>query len=80
MSFTPNIIQLRMLATISNAKAQGLKITPDTIVSTAFTWGMVQPRWRYPARYSGTPADIGSVWQDWNELQASGLVPPGVVI
>lgn len=69
-----------MLASCYQAKAQGLKITPDTIVSTAFTWGMVQPRWRYPSRYPGVPSDIGSVWQDWYDLQASGLVPSGVVI
>lgn len=80
LAFIPNIIQQRMLAICYQARAQGLKVTPDTIVSTAFTWGMVQPRWRYPARYTGIPSDIGSVWLYWQQLQASGLVPLGVVI
>ena len=77
--FTPNTIQNTMLRVCYQALAVGITVTPTTIVSTAFTWSMLTPRWYYPPRYPGTPADINSVWADWYALEASGLVPAGAV-
>lgn len=79
MAFTPNIVQQTMLKICYQALAVGITVSPTTIVSTAFTWSMLTPRWYYPARYPGIPADIGSCWQYWDELSTSGLVPPGAV-
>ena len=77
--FTPNVIQQTMLRICYQALAQGITVSYGTVISTAFTWSMLTPRWYYPARYPGVPADIGSVTQYWQELLASGLVPPGAV-
>lgn len=79
MPFSPNVIQQTMLKICYQALAVGLTVSPTTIVSTAFTWSMLTPRWYFPARYPGVPADIDSCWEYWNTLLESGLVPAGAV-
>lgn len=79
LPFQANVIQQTMLRICYQALAQGITVTPTTVVSTAYTWGMVKPRGVFPPRYPGIPSDIGSCWEYWDELLASGLIPPGAV-
>jgi hypothetical protein len=76
--FVPSVIQNVMLSIIAKAKAQGLNITADTVISTAFTWPLAHNYW-FGRGNSWMPQSIGYVTEQWDALVASGTIPQGSI-
>ena len=74
-------IESTILFIIKKAQLQGLQIQYNTVISTAFAWGMGHGV--YIGRTPNSPGyqgrTIGDVIDSYNSLVSQGLIPPGTV-